>query len=753
MGTLTDNYQIIKELGRGGMGAVFLATDKRLDRKVAIKVLQLNNNFTLQQKSEIIARFQKEAKAIAKLSHSNVVGIHDIGEDNSQHYMVMEFLEGKSIGNMLEDEGKLPIDECVDISIQMCKALSYIHKNSIVHRDIKPDNILIIKDKLVKLTDFGIAQNDTEALRLTQDGAILGSVMYISPEQLKNSRDVDNRADIYSFGVTLYQMLTGKLPFNGETVGEVVAKILSENPELPRKLNPSIPYELEAIVMKAMNKDREKRYKSAEDMERDLQNLAAGQSFKKTTISNTKINPAISNTSTNISKNTTINNTKTNIVVEKASSQTKLIRTVLKLVISIIAIYVTYNLFFDFVSQSVAEGMLPKFNGAMIQGPYSQYLVDSKIAIQSGFYSLIAVLFILIFSAYSFPIESKGIHRNFNIKSEISPALIVFVISVLYTFVFVAKPNPLNEYNDAFAKDNNSEITNLDSILKEKGQLNYSEIDNYKKKFRLLLNKKAIATVYSDMATQIKDNVIQGDHIKLNVSTANKVSDPEITTINDLVNNVFSFNDPSKEIYTSKVNQLLSVVSEGTLTSLPENATYKVTRDGSSNKVNSVTFEWDKNNLVIKENSATAKIDDKDYTYPKPSEKLSSIYIENDTDKPILFLFYSLGDSGKLENSLSIDSGKKEEIKSRTDRERMAVVLFKDKTAIPMSVTQNFSDGDTIKVDKIYYDTNDYYSVNQRTFPGKQDTKSTKVDLKSQNLFFTNDADIVSYNLTSPKKN
>ncbi|RYX93588.1 serine/threonine protein kinase, partial [bacterium] len=298
MGSLTDNYHIIKELGRGGMGAVYLANDKRLDRKVAIKILQIGSSFTVEQKSEIINRFQKEARAIAKLSHPNIVNIHDIGEEDGQYYMVMEFLEGSSIASMLEKQTTLPIDECVNISIQICKALDYMHKNAIVHRDIKPDNIVIGLDKVAKVTDFGIAQNDSEQMRLTQDGAILGSVMYISPEQLRNSKDVDNRADIFSYGVTLYQMLTGKLPFQGETIGEVVSKVLGENPELPRKINPSIPYELEAIVMKSMNKDREKRYKNIEDMERDLQNLLATHSFKKTNIQN------INTTSANINKTT-----------------------------------------------------------------------------------------------------------------------------------------------------------------------------------------------------------------------------------------------------------------------------------------------------------------------------------------------------------------------------------------------------------------------------------------------------------------
>jgi len=357
MGKLTENYTIISQLGKGGMGAVYLAQDKRLDRKVAIKVLTLNENLSLEQKSEIIARFQKEAKAIAKLSHPNVVAIHDIGEDNGEYYMVMEFLEGKSIGSILDKDKKLPIQECIDISIQICKALDYIHSNSIVHRDIKPDNIIITKNNIAKITDFGIAQNDSDQMRLTQDGTILGSIMYISPEQLRNSKEVDNRADIFSYGVTLYQMITGKMPFDGETVGEVVTKILSSQPELPRKYNPDIPFELERIIMKALNKDREKRYQNMKEMEKDLVSL----------LKNTSTN-ILANTSKNISNSTVIldkkninlpntNNLKKDeyktIKIEKASKKEIFIRTILKIIISIVLINLSYSFVSEFLRPNV----------------------------------------------------------------------------------------------------------------------------------------------------------------------------------------------------------------------------------------------------------------------------------------------------------------------------------------------------------------------------------------------------------------
>ncbi|MBC7474255.1 MAG: serine/threonine protein kinase [Candidatus Sericytochromatia bacterium] len=759
MGNLTENYNILKELGRGGMGTVFLATDKRLDRQVAIKILQLNTNFTLEQKSEIISRFQKEAKAVARLSHPNIVGIYDVGEENSQYYMVMEFLEGKSIGSMIE-ESSLPIQDCVDISIQMCKALSYIHKNSIVHRDIKPDNILIIKDKLAKLTDFGIAQNESDALRLTQDGAILGSIMYISPEQLRSSKDVDNRADIYSYGVTLYQMLTGKLPFDGETVGQVVTKILSENPELPRKLNPSIPYELEAIVMKSMNKDRDKRYRDMDDMQRDLENLSATQSFKKTTMTNKPVNTEANNTSN--FKNTTTYNNKTDnvpratsITIEKADQITILIRTGLRLIFGILISYAAYNLIYGNIIIGIATNILSKISPNMIQGPYTQSMVSSTAGIESSAYSLIAVLLMLGFSAYTFPIQSKGIHRNFNIKAELLPALVVLIISGAISFLVFSKSDTFSEYQTAYNQDLNKQIDDFPSLLKKKGLVDYSQIDLYKKKYRLMLNKKdGIVSVYDDATTQIKENITQGDHIKLNIISANKLSligDSTMDNINGLITNVFSFNDPSKELYTDKINQIISTISDGTISSLPNEAVLKISKDNATNRTNGAVFNWEKNNLTLKSGSAELNYNGNNYIYPKKVDKIAKFNVENDTDKPIFFLLYSTKEN-RLETNIVIAPNKKEEIKTREGVETQALVLFKDKTAIPLSDNHFFSNNDLVKIDKSYNENSDYYTVTEKSYPSNQEEKLTKVDLKSQNIFFTNDADISTYNLSNPKK-
>lgn len=750
MGTLTDNYQIIKELGRGGMGTVYLANDRRLDRKVAVKLLQLPANLTLEQKSEVISRFQKEAKAVAKLSHPNIVNIHDIGEENSQYFMVMEFLEGKSIGTILEQEKSLPIDECVDISIQMCRALDYIHKNSIVHRDIKPDNIIIGSDKIAKITDFGIAQNDTEQMRLTQDGAILGSIMYISPEQLRNSKDVDSRADIFSYGVTFYQMLTGQLPFNGETVGEVVSKVLNENPELPRKINPSIPPELEAIVMRAINKDKEKRYKSMEDMLKDLQNLVATTSFRKgNTTVNTK-NQTINNVQP--SKTSSVaENIRPNIKVEKASKETKLLRVVFKIITALLIIHISYYFITGILTPSVVNDVMSsKLNGSMIQGPYSQSLVEKAVSFNTALYSLILVLSMLLFSAYSFPIESKGLHRNFNFKAEVLPIILVMIFSVIYTFAFVARYDTNKEYISSYKQDLNSKIDNIDSILSQKGIISYSKTDDYKKKYRKLIASSTERQGRHDKPeTQLRLTSTMSDHILLKVNSLNKQDDPTFQITNDLLNNIFAISEPVKELYETKAGQLLSLVSKGAIGALPPEAKYTVTKD-INNKISSVKLEWNKDSFIINQNQLKLKHNDTDYVYPPPTDKMAKISFNNITDEKLYVFLYN--PNGDLKDKMILASKENKEIQVREQSENTVIIIPSTKLAIPMSNSLSFNNGDSITIDKIFYQNEDYYSLKEKSFIQNSEYDVKKVELKSNNIFATDDADINTYNLTSLRK-
>jgi serine/threonine protein kinase len=271
---ISGNYAIEKEIGRGGMGIVYLATDKRLDRPVAIKVLNLS---TLEEYvsdvSEIIIRFNREAKAVAKLSHPNIVSIYDIGYENNLHYMVMEFLEGKVLTE-LKTPGQLDIKQIANIGIQICSALDFAHQRGIIHRDIKTANIILTPGNSAKLMDFGIAQLNTEGhLRLTREGSVLGSMTYISPEQLMNAKNVDARADIYSLGVTLYELLTGRLPFEGNNVATLIMNILKDKPEPPSKFNNKVPEMLDQIIEKALEKNLVMRYQTAQEFSEDLTNF------------------------------------------------------------------------------------------------------------------------------------------------------------------------------------------------------------------------------------------------------------------------------------------------------------------------------------------------------------------------------------------------------------------------------------------------------------------------------------------------
>lgn len=265
-------YDILGELGRGGMGVVYDAIDPRLDRHVAIKVIELpaDPNMTDAIRAELVERFKREAKASAKLNHPNIVSIFDFGEYEGRYYMVMEFLQGRNLSELLKIHSPLALPVALKSMIQTCDALDFAHHQGIIHRDIKPANIVILDNGTTKLADFGIARLEASNSDLTKAGSILGSLLYISPEQLMNPKDVDKRADIYSLGVTAYEILTGKLPYNGTNIGEIVMKIMQSEPPLPSELNREIPSELDSIIFKAMAKTADGRYDTAKDFANDL---------------------------------------------------------------------------------------------------------------------------------------------------------------------------------------------------------------------------------------------------------------------------------------------------------------------------------------------------------------------------------------------------------------------------------------------------------------------------------------------------
>ncbi|MFN8578073.1 MAG: protein kinase [Candidatus Sericytochromatia bacterium] len=273
MDILLKNYEIIKEIGRGGMGIVHLAHDKRLDRKVAVKVLQLDPNLESEESEKTIQRFYKEGQSLAKLTHPNIVAIYDIGQENGQYYMIMEFIEGRSLARLLQIKSNFTVDLVLSIGRQISNALSYIHEKKILHRDIKPGNIMLSEDGQAKLTDFGLAKFSANQYSLTQTGSLFGSLMYIPPEQALGKKSLDHRADIYSLGITLYELLTGVSPFLDDTIAIVVKKVIEEEPQPPSTIIPDIPSELDKIILKAVKKDPDERYQNIKEMEEDIISL------------------------------------------------------------------------------------------------------------------------------------------------------------------------------------------------------------------------------------------------------------------------------------------------------------------------------------------------------------------------------------------------------------------------------------------------------------------------------------------------
>src|SRR5207253_10924959 len=254
LNTLFDGrYRILRKLGTGGMANVYLAEDEVLGRRVAIKIL----NDRHAGDDQFVERFRREAKNAARLSHPNIVSIYDRGEAEGTYYIAMEYLEGRTLKELIVTKGPTPIPVAIDYTRQMLGALGFAHKNGIVHRDIKPHNVVVAPDGRLKVTDFGIARSG--ASQMTEAGSIIGTAQYLSPEQARGA-PVDQRSDIYSIGIVLYEMLTGSVPFTGDTPLEIAMKHLSEVPVPPSELRDDVPDDLDLVVLRALAKDPEDRY-------------------------------------------------------------------------------------------------------------------------------------------------------------------------------------------------------------------------------------------------------------------------------------------------------------------------------------------------------------------------------------------------------------------------------------------------------------------------------------------------------------
>src|SRR5215212_1924988 len=268
--TLFDGrYRIVRKLGTGGMANVYLAEDQELGRRVAIKILDERHA----SDEQFVERFRREAKNAAALSHPNIVSIYDRGEAEGTYYIAMEYLDGRTLKELLVRFGPPPIRIAVGYTRQILSGLAFAHRFGLVHRDIKPHNVLVDSAGHVKVTDFGIARSGSS--QMTEAGSIIGTAQYLSPEQARGA-PVDQRSDIYSVGVLLYELLTGSVPFTGDTPVEIAMKHLSEVPQQPSKRRPNVPRGLDLAVVRALAKDPDDRYQTAEEMDADLARIEQG---------------------------------------------------------------------------------------------------------------------------------------------------------------------------------------------------------------------------------------------------------------------------------------------------------------------------------------------------------------------------------------------------------------------------------------------------------------------------------------------
>jgi len=265
---LAGRYELIEKIGEGGMAVVYKAKDRLLNRYVAIKILR--PEFT--QDEQFLDSFKRESQAAAGLQHPNIVSIYDVGRTGNINFIVMELVDGRPLSDFIKENGHLDYKTTIDIAKQVASALAIAHKHQIIHRDVKPHNIMITSDGVAKLTDFGIARAVSNATMVADTSKIIGSVHYFSPEQARGAY-VDERSDIYSLGIVMFEMLTGRVPFDGETPVEVALKHINEDVPSPAKLVPGIPPALDKVVLKATDKYQTERYKSADEMLEALKNV------------------------------------------------------------------------------------------------------------------------------------------------------------------------------------------------------------------------------------------------------------------------------------------------------------------------------------------------------------------------------------------------------------------------------------------------------------------------------------------------